>query len=368
MAASEHANSIFSAGGHPPSCQCAGCFGGASSVSFNNVLASPRPGMFSGLRNWASNMLGMFQKRQFSPEEDLLSAPGVDPRLLPRVKMTSEGLDEGTLAGLSGIGMRRGKLVTAESHPELYTAWQTLCARAGMPKAPQLILTESPAINAMTISPEEVAVTTGLLKLLNLREVMAVLGHELGHERYGESHNFTRTAAQIGFVGAGALAGNHIGSIWGDYARAHPGWLPWQWRPGIIGGAALIAGVGYAGHVAANQVSVKPTELQADLEGAAISGDPQALISALEKLDTITTHKARNPWEATKLFRSGYPTLRERIDHLKEALAKMPLPNLPPPIVSAANASPAQPASQVSAITVAERVYYAPEASHSIVH
>lgn len=120
---------------------------------------------------------GLFHAPVPSPEAALLNSTLRDARLAPQVPMSHEQIDVGTLAQLSGIGLKRGKLVTEASHPELMAAWKGMAQRAGLGHAPQLIIAESDTLNALTISKDEVAITTGLLKRLDLRQTVAVLGH-----------------------------------------------------------------------------------------------------------------------------------------------------------------------------------------------
>lgn len=248
----------------------------------------------------------------------------MDPRLRARVPMSSEGIDKKTRHHLGKAGLYYVKLATAETHPELMRAWEIMCQRAGLEKAPQLIIAESKMVNALTLNRHEVAVTTGLLEALDLRETVAVLGHELGHAR--NDHGAVRIAAHIGFGGIGLL----VGSVFGYFAD-------------VIGFLT--------GGVTANQVTVKPTELQADLEGAAISGDPEGLIRALHKLNK---HNHKNPITSfVGYMNSGYPTMKERIDNLQLIASHMPPAAIPPDLVVT---QPGKPAAKVNAVSQNDRV------------
>ena len=300
----------------------------------NNVLGA--------VSRWAQQL---FARADFSPEEALANAPGIDPRLVPRVKMSANDIDVHLLNELGKLGLKRGKLMTAESHPELMQAWQTMSQRAGLKQAPQLILVESKTINALTVTPEEMVVTTGLLKTLNLREVTAVLGHELGHGI--SDHHRPRLIARVGLGSLGALGAHTLAQRFGLQK--------WN-RNSVLMTAvdeAAVLGVGaMVGTVVANQATVRPTELDADRKGAAISGDPQGLANALRKLGS---HQGRNP--VLNFFmhlKSGYPAVETRIEKLEEIARTMAATPQP---VARPQAQPAvQPSSQVTGVMASERL------------
>ncbi len=296
-------------------------------------------------------MQGLFGHHDFSPEESLAGTPNIDPHLVPRVAMSNENIDVHLLNELGKLGLKRGKLITRESHPELIAGWNAMCARAGMVKAPQLILTENKAPNALTVSPEEVVVTTGLLKLLNLREVNAVLGHEIGHEV--SNHKTPRIIATALFGGAGAIAAHRLGLRLGAS----------RWSQGSVLFRAfdefLCLAVGaFVGGVVANNIAVRPTELEADAKGARISGDPEALISALQKLQG--TQSGKSFLGALAQLRSGYPSTETRIEKLREIAAQIH----PQPALTVAAAPPSvpqmQPTNAVSNITPSARLEAVP--------
>lgn len=313
--------------------------------------------------NWVK---AHFSGPSFTADEALDRVALIDERLRPRAPMPKDDIEIITRMNLSTMGLRNAQQVTAESHPELFAAWQTLCQRAGYgPKLPQLIVTESAMANAMEISDSEMVITTGLLKMLTLRETVAVLGHELGHGRH--DHMGVRMAALGTFGGAGALVGNYLAKVpitpepgehWllqrlgpaGRFLERHfftpvPGTLP---RPSSLLGSVvmILAGIGI-GQIAANQIAVKPTELQADLDGVAISGDPQALASALTKMKEADPRGPVRRWWG--YLKSGYPTVEERVDNIRRAAAERPAHPVP------AALGPV-PGTQVQGVAHAERI------------
>lgn len=323
----------------------------------------------SSVTHWVRGLMG---HKNFSPEETLAEAKNVDPRLLPRVPMTAKDIDTHLLAELGKLGFKRGKLITDESHPELMQAWRTMSARAGMKKPPQLILAESDVANALAVSPEEVVVTTGLFKMLDAREVVAVLGHEFAHEK--SDHQRPRIVAMSIFGGAGVVLGDrfaHQGGIGQVLRKTVKGegrfktFLDWKFgteaKPvSVLGSLIYMAVGGLMGTTLANHLSVRPTELDADAKSVAISGDPQALISALSKLEA-----ARPVNSVSRFFaylQSGYPTTKQRIGRLQGYVSQ----TVTPPLLPSAEPVPVLPPSvtlpghTVSHITADTRVEAAP--------
>ncbi len=72
-----------------------------------------------------------------------------------------------------------------EDAPAVYEALERLVRRAGIEKKPKLMVAEVDYPNAFAygspLAGKRIAVTRGLLRVLNTEEVEAVLGHELGH-------------------------------------------------------------------------------------------------------------------------------------------------------------------------------------------
>jgi heat shock protein HtpX len=127
-------------------------------------------------------------------------------------------------------------------------------------------------------NPENAAVaaTTGLLRMLEPREVAAVMAHELAHVRNRDSLIMTVTATLAGAIGMLA----NFGMMFGAGARDSEG------RPNplgaILGIAAAILAPLVAGLV---QMAIsRSREYEADRVGAEICGDPTALASALDKI------------------------------------------------------------------------------------
>src|SRR6185295_10512322 len=76
--------------------------------------------------------------------------------------------------------------VTREQAPAIYSIVEDLASRAGLP-LPRVAIMETDSPNAFATGRDAnhavVAVTTGIMRILNRDELMGVLGHELGHVR-----------------------------------------------------------------------------------------------------------------------------------------------------------------------------------------
>lgn len=75
--------------------------------------------------------------------------------------------------------------------PALFAILQRLVRRAGLPSLPHLYYLPSPLINAFAVGSREasaIALTDGLLRALNMRELTGVLAHELSHIRNNDMH------------------------------------------------------------------------------------------------------------------------------------------------------------------------------------
>jgi heat shock protein HtpX len=97
-----------------------------------------------------------------------------------------------------------GEDVTRQQQPRLYNLLENLCISRGIPM-PKLKVMDSPALNAFATGLNRrqyaVTVTTGLLNALNDHEIEAVLGHELTHIRNGDVQLMVVAVIIAGVVG-----------------------------------------------------------------------------------------------------------------------------------------------------------------------
>jgi heat shock protein HtpX len=163
--------------------------------------------------------------------------------------------------------------------PQLYAMVRDLAARAQMPM-PKVYVIDDDQPNAFATgrNPENAAVaaTTGLLRMLDAREVAGVMAHELAHVKNRDSLIMTITATLAGAIGMIA----NFGMMFGAGARDSEG------RPNPLGAILGIAAAILAPLVAmlVQMAISRSREYEADRVGAEICGDPQALAAALDKI------------------------------------------------------------------------------------
>lgn len=190
----------------------------------------------------------------------LVLGPGVSPELIMR--------------------LYRARRLSAAHAPELFAILQALAGRAGLPHVPGLHLIPSPTLNAFAVgSPEaaSIAVTSGLLQRLTLREVAGVLAHEVSHIAnkdlwiMGLADTLSRLTQMMSFLGIALLILNLPAVLTGAVM------VPWT----VIALLYFAPTIGSLLQLALSRAR----EYDADLEAARLTGDPAGLASALEKLE-----------------------------------------------------------------------------------
>ncbi len=168
-----------------------------------------------------------------------------------------------------------------EQHPNAvvrtYVADVVQMARdAGLPRPTIAIIpNDQPNAFATGRNPANAAVcaTTGLLDMLTREEVRGVMAHELAHVKNRDTLTMTVTATVAGAIAALANFALFFG---GGQDDERPG--------GIIGTLALMILAPMAAGLVQMAIS-RSREYEADRIGAEIAGDPQALASALQKIE-----------------------------------------------------------------------------------
>jgi heat shock protein HtpX len=162
------------------------------------------------------------------------------------------------------------------SAPDLVRLVGELATRAGLPM-PRVYVMDNPQPNAFATgrNPEHaaVAVTTGLLQMLNREELAGVIAHELAHVKNRDTLTMTITATVAGAISMLAQFGLFFG---GGHRDNNNGY-------GIIGTLAMVILAPIAAMLVQMAIS-RTREYAADNMGAHISGRPMALASALVKI------------------------------------------------------------------------------------
>lgn len=213
--------------------------------------------------------------------------------------------------------------VTPESHPDIYRRigpmTQELCKRMEIP-VPRLWVTPEPSPNAFATgrnpSHSSVAVTSGLVNLMNEAELEGVIAHELGHIKNRDilTASVAATIAQaITFIAQFAY---FFGGRRGDDDEGGSVWA----GPLMFLASLLIAPI--------IQMAISRTrEFSADATAAKYTGSPNGLISALQRLEA---YAGRIPMDASpatahmyiinplKGLFSTHPSTEDRVARLRQ--------------------------------------------------
>jgi heat shock protein HtpX len=227
------------------------------------------------------------------------------------------------------LAMASAHEVSEHEAPELHSVVESLAMHARLPK-PRVYVIDNDSPNAFATgrdpSHAAVAVTSGLLHLLNRTELEAVLSHELGHVRNRDTLIMTVTASVAGAITMLAHMAQWALIFGGFGGRDNE-------RGGLadaVVGMMMIILAPIAATVIQLAIS-RSREFEADAAGAQISGQPLALASALEKLESMSQARPMqvpaaaahlfivNPLGAKNwlnLFRT-HPTTEERVARLR---------------------------------------------------
>ena len=218
------------------------------------------------------------------------------------------------------LRMYNAQEIDRSSAPELYGLVEKLAGNAGLPM-PRVYIINEDAPNAFATgrnpSHAAVAVTTGLMRVLDYNEISGVLGHELAHVKHRDILISTIAATMATVISYAANIAQ-FAAIFG------------AGRSSDDDAAALI------------QMAIsRSREYSADEGGAEICGNPNYLAAALEKIEYYAVHGAPLP-EATpetahmciinpfaghdfsfKSLFSTHPATAERIARLREQAQRM---------------------------------------------
>jgi heat shock protein HtpX len=184
--------------------------------------------------------------------------------------------------------------VTRKEQPRLYNILENLCISRGI-TMPKLKVTEDSALNAFASGLNEkqysITVTQGLLDHLNDKEIEAVLGHELTHIRNGDVRMLVIAVIIAGVIGFFAELLFRVmfqgGWGWGGGGRSSSGDSD---RGKGGGGAAIVIAIALVAVAWLLSVVIRfalsrKREYLADAGSVELTKDPDAMISALRKIE-----------------------------------------------------------------------------------
>jgi heat shock protein HtpX len=225
------------------------------------------------------------------------------------------------------LKMYNAQAMTREQLPRAYAAVERLTAKQGLPMPKIYMLpTESPNAFATGRNPQHasVAVTHGILQLLDDEELEGVLAHELGHVKNRDILTSSIAATLAGAITMVARMGYWASLFGGGGGRDR------QRGGGGLTGLFMIILAPIAASLIQLAIS-RSREYEADATGAAVTGNPYALARALQKLDE---YSKRIPLQASpstahlfivapllggggfgSLF-STHPPMKDRIERL----------------------------------------------------
>ena len=224
------------------------------------------------------------------------------------------------------VAMTGAREIEKRDNPRLYRIVENLAITTGMPM-PKVYMIDDPAPNAFATGRDPkhaiVAATTGIMDIMDDRELTAVMAHEMGHVR---NYDIRVSMIAFGLVSAiGILSDIALRMLFfgGSDNRNVP---PQMYIVGII--VIILAPI----VAALIQMAIsRQREYLADATGALTTRDSEGLASALEKLSqhsqpmqrqsTATAHlffsNPLKPGSFAKLF-STHPPLEDRIARLRK--------------------------------------------------
>lgn len=226
------------------------------------------------------------------------------------------------------LAMYKAKQIERSDMPEYYDAVERLASNANLPM-PKVYIIENPTPNAFATgrNPQNsaVAVTTGILRILNRDELEGVIAHELTHILNRDILVSTIAATLVGTITMIARMAGWAAMFGGSSRDDREGSSP-------IADLVLMIVAPIAAVLIQMAIS-RSREYMADQGGAKISGKPLALASALNKLtqtnEIIPMQNAGsssahmfivNPLSGKSLMKlfSTHPPVEERVARLNE--------------------------------------------------
>jgi len=226
------------------------------------------------------------------------------------------------------LAMYRAQPIEEAQAPDLYRIVRRLTTRAGIPMPRvYLIPGETPNAFATGRSPQHaaVAVTEGIMRMLDDEELEGVLAHELSHVKNRDTLTMTIAATLAGVITYLAHMAQWAAIFGGGRRDDEEG------SGGGVFGALLMAILAPIAAMLIQLAISRAREFQADASGAQLAGRPWGLAKALEKLEMASKMAPMDATPATAhlfivnplrgeglatLF-STHPPIQERIARLR---------------------------------------------------
>jgi heat shock protein HtpX len=174
------------------------------------------------------------------------------------------------------LGLYKARPLEPHEAPQLHEMVEELARRAELPSIPKLHYVPTQLPNAFAVGRKDdsaIAVTDGLLRMMNLRQIQGILAHETAHIMNGDlrvmgmadvMNRITSTLSWLGMIGVPVVFGAGVN-------------VP------LLGLGLMIFAPMIGGMV---QLGIsRAREYDADLDGATLTGDPEGLASALRVLE-----------------------------------------------------------------------------------
>lgn len=230
------------------------------------------------------------------------------------------------------LRMYRAQPVSDAQAPELHAIVRNLVQKAGMPM-PKVYIIPSDAPNAFATGRNQehavVAVTEGIMKILNRDELAGVIAHELAHIRHRDMLTGTIVATLAGAISMLAQMAQWAMLFGGGRRDSDDDGSP-------IAAIVMMIVAPIAAMLVQMAIS-RTREYEADKGGARLVGNPYGLANALLKLERgaqvvpmdanpATAHMfIVNPLSGRGMFKlfSTHPPIEERVKRLKEMAGRM---------------------------------------------
>lgn len=236
------------------------------------------------------------------------------------------------LANNLAVAMTGARQIDKSEFPELWRVVENISITSGLPM-PKVYVIDDPSPNAFATgrNPKHtiVGVTTGLLEIMEKRELEAVMSHEMSHV---QNYDIRVSMITFGLVSAiGVLADIALRMMFYGGGNRDKNSNPIVW---VVGLAVIILAPIFATII---QLAIsRQREYLADASGVMMTRDTEGLVSALEKLKSYGKPMKQQGTSTANLFLSNplrpsffsrifssHPPLDDRIARLKNSSTKM---------------------------------------------